>query len=775
VPAGKTAVVKGVLASSLTTSSDVVTLNKVSGGTTYPITRGQSTGYATSSSTYYVLPGVGSVNLLQSPITLAAGDSISISTTGTSYYKTEKAVNSTNYRIGNIAFLNGNYIAVGIDNSTGASLILTSTDGITYIRQTISALVYLTNVTYGNGYYVVCNATGGTIHYSTDLVTWTAVSLPTTNACYAITYGGGKFVTGGANGASYYATSTPLSWTASTIFNGNVIYSIAYIGTNYFFGVAGTSYYTADFTTYTQPYVSVTAAGTSMNAFTVSNNKVLVTNNLAPYNYPNTFLRTSADGVSFANQTTVANGMINYAGYPVYAANGGYFIYRYNNNGNNGQYIYSADGLTWATDTYSALSGYSNTGGTSMSAAWLNTSVGAYQNKILVYQYASGNYYIQGANINTSGQIVSQNFSFTSTTYQASTWSGEPVFAGNPFNGSWRSIGYYANGGANSAPFYYGTSSTSGSDGQRSNGLDNASYGYTAGYGISVGVMPNNAWFFGGTTSGWVLRSTGASNGWGPYMGSPGYVSNPTGFDWAAAGGGAVGVVGFARSGDLSTSIMIILWGNGYYARTVNQGTNWTFGNIGMSNIPSHASMLTSPIVYNNGKFYVINNGGGQIASSTDGITWATMLSNVDNIYYLNSENVFTTTAGNIITSATGVVDTFTLKYTNDTFASNPSTNKLIYANSTYYTVDNSANLYSSSDLITWTSRSFNTTQINDVNYFTPSTYGGLAYSGTGTAIAVSQAKASGSADTTGNIGKIFTPSSSIYVGNATASIVQID
>jgi hypothetical protein len=774
VPSGKTAVVKGVLATSLTAAYDAVTVNKVSGGTTYPIVKNTVSGYDTQTSTYYWEKGVATLNLLEAPITLAAGDSISISTTGTSYYKTEKAVNSTDYRIGNIAYLNGNYIAVGIENSTGVSLILTSTDGITYIRQTISALVYLTNVTYGNGYYVVCNATGGTIHYSTDLVTWTAVSLPTTNACYAITYGGDKFVTGGANGASYYATSTPLSWTASTIFNGNVIYSIAYIGTNYFFGVAGTSYYTADFATYTQPYVSMASTDT-MNSFTVSNNKVLATNTKVPFNNPNTFLRTSADGVSFANQTTVANGMINYPGYPVYAANGGYFIYRYYNSGNNGEYITSSNGLTWSPDTYSALTGYNQTGGTSMSAAWLNTSVGTYQNKILVYQYASGNYYIQGANINTSGQIVSQNFSFTSSVYQASTWQGEPVFAGNPFNGSWRSIGYYANGGANSTPFYYGTSSTAGSDSQKNNGIDNASYGYTVGYGISVGVMPNNAWFFAGTTNGWVLRSVGASNGWGPYMGNPTWITNPTGFDWNAAGGGSSGVVGFARSGDLSTSIMIILWANGYYARTVNQGTNWTFGNIGMSNIPSHASMFNSPIAYNNGKFYVINSGGGQIASSTDGITWTTMVSNIDNIYYLNSQNVFTNTAGSIITSATGVVDTFTLKYTNANFAGNTSTNKLIYANSTYYTVDNGSNLYASSDLITWTNKQFNTTQINDVNYFGPSSYGGLAYSGTGTGIVVSQAKASGSADTTGNIGKIFTPSSSIYVGNATASIVQID
>jgi hypothetical protein len=775
VPSGKTAVVKGVLATSLTSSYDAVTINKVSGGITYPIVKNTVSGYDASTSTYYVERGVATLNLLQAPITLAAGDSISISSTGTSYYKTlNVSVSNSNFRIGNIAYLNGNYVVVGVNNATGVGLILTSTDGITYTQRTFTASVYLTNVTYGNGYYVVCNSTGAAIHYSTDLVTWTQVSLPSTSACYAITYGGGKFVTGGASGKSYYATTTPLSWTASTVFNANTIYAIAYIGTNYFFGVSATSYYTADFTTYTQPYVGITTAGVSYNTFAAGNNKILMSNNTAPYNYPNTFLKTSTDGgVNFTDTTTVANNMLNYAGYPVYAANGGFWVYRYNNSGNNGSYIYSADGVTWNASTYSFLTGYSNNGGTIMSAAWMNTSVTAYQNRVLIFQYSGGNWYIQGCNVSSGGFLGTETFSFSSSTYSAGSYVGEPVFAGNPYDGSWRSIGYYSNGGDYTCPSYYSSSSTSGSDSNRNQGLNNGSYGYAVGYGQAIGVVPGNAKYLAGTTNGWVLIANGYSNGWSPIMGNPAWITSPTGFDWNSVN--SVPVVGFARSGDLSTSTLVIIWNNGYFATTTNQGTSYTFGFIGMTSIASHLSLTTPPIQYNNGKFYVVN-GAGQVCTSPDGLVWTTMISNVDNIYYLNSQNVFSTTAGAIVTSATGVVDTFTLKSTTSAFAGNPSTNKIIYANSVYYNVDASGNLYSSSDLITWTSKQFNTTSFNDTTYFSTGSYGALAYSGAGTAIVASNGKANGaSASSTGNIGTIFTPSSSIYIGNATASIVQID
>ena len=777
VPTGKTAVVKGVLASSLTTTYDTVTLNKVSGGTTYPLVQNQDSGYVSQSGTYYVVNGVKTINLLQSPVTLAAGDSISISTTGTSYYKVEKAVDSTTYRIGNIAYLNGNYIAVGVDNATGVGLILTSTDGITYTRRTFTPTVYLTSVTYGNGYYVVCNATGGTIHYSTDLATWTQVSLPSTVGCFAITYGGGKFVTGGSSGVCYYATTTPLSWTTATLFNTNAIYSISYIGTNYFFGVNGISYYTADFATYTQPYVSVLSS-TNYYGMAAANNKFLVSNSLAPYNYPNTFLRTSTDGNTWSNQTTVANNMNNYGAIPVYAGNGGYFAYRGYNASTQGAYIYSSDGVTWNSSTYSFLTGYSNDGTTVMCAAYGNTSNSSYYQRVLIYQYSGGNNYIQSCNVSTAGVLASEQFTFTSSYLSAGSWQGIPAFAGNPYDGSWRAIGYYYSGATYVVPYYYGSNYNNGSDSQFGPGVNQSGYGYATGYGCSVGVVPNSPVYYAGTTSGWVFTASSYSAGWGLLFGNPSYVTNPAGFNWSAANNGSSAVVGFARSGDLSTSTMIIVWNNGYVAISSDQGANWTYSNCGLTGIGTQQALKFSPVAYGNGKFIVIG-ASGQVSVSTDGVTWTTMLSGIESAYYLNSQNVFVTNSGSIYTSATGVVNTFTLKTTNASFntnlGSNPSTNRLIYGNSTYYILDTSSNLYSSSDLITWTSKGFNTQALNNTAYLSTGTYGGLAYSGSGTGIVASNARAAQSTNGTGSIGKVFTPNSSIYVGNATASVVQLD
>jgi hypothetical protein len=772
VPATKTAVVKGVLASSLTTTYDTVTVNKVSGGVTYPLVRNQITGYAgaPNATQYYApTPGQATLNLLESPITLAAGDSISISTTGTSFYKTEYAVENSNYRIGNIAYLNGNYVVVGIDNSTGTGLILTSADGITYTKQTFSPTVYLTNVVYGNGYYVVCNATGGTIHYSTDLITWTQVSLSTTNACFALVYGGGKFVTGGANGASYYATTTPLSWTAATVFNSsNTINAIAYIGTNYFYATTGISYYTADFTTFTQPYVAL-LSGQTLSAIAASNNKVLATNNLIASTDPNTFLRSSADGITWGAVTTTANSISGYVSYPVYAANGGYFVTRTNNNTGTGQYLYSSDGVTWNLTTYSHLTGYNQAGPTQFSAAYFNTANASYTNKVLVWQYAANNAYIQGTNIATNGVMSNQNFSFTAQSLADGTFQGYPIFVGNPFDGTWRAMCYYSNGGNNGGPFYYGTGPNQGANGQSNPGWNVSSFP-GAEYGTAVGVVPGTARYLGGSTSGWVFQSSSSTGGWSPIMGNPSYVGNPTGFSWPSS----VNVAGIARGGELTTSPLVIVWANGYFGTTTNGGTTWTFGNVGISSIPPQNGSIQPPIQYNNGYFYVANTSGA-IARSTNGIAWEIMINNINNIYYYNSQNIFLNNSGQIFTSATGVVDAFTSKSTNGSFAGNPSTNQMIYLNSTYYVIDNSSVLYQSSDLITWTTKTFNSLQINNVTYLSPGSYSGMTYSGTGNAFVLATARASASTAGTGGVGKLFTPSINTYVGNATASIVQID
>jgi len=771
VPVGATAVVKGVLGSSLVAQYDTVTLNKVSGGVTYPLVQAQDTGYITQSSTYYLVNGVKTINLLQAPVTLAAGDSISISTTGTSYYKTVVASYSSTYKMGNIAYLNGNYIAVGQDQSTGYGLILTSTDGITYTQRTFTSQVYLTNVTYGNGYYVVCNDTGGTIHYSTDLVTWTQVSLPSTYPCYAITYGGGKFVTGGGSGRSYYATTTPLSWTASTVFNTNTINAIAYIGTNYFYANGGVSYYTSDFTNYTQPYVYMlggNSVGRSGN-FIVSSNKIMATNALIADANPNTFMTTSTTGASWSNVTTTANNMGTYNTYMVYCGNGGYMCYRYYNTGTN-YYLYSSDGVSWNQDNFGALNYSSNSGYQIHRAGYDNTSNATYNNKVLGYMYAGNATNIFCYNMGTNGSLNSIQFQFSSATISGGTAvvSTVPCFVGNPYDGSWVGLVYYSQGGTYCLSHFYGGSPTSGADGQFAQGSYNSGYGQ--GYGASVGVVPNSSRYLAGTTGGWVWYTDSYSSAFNSYfIGSTSYVTNPPGITWGNISGSAV--CGFARSGDTSTSTLVILWANGQIAVTTNQGATFTQKYIGVSNFAQMSTWGGSPIKYNNGTFVAVNN-SGTVLTSTDGLNWVTMPSAVSSVYNLNSQNVFLCSTG-IFTSATGVVTAFTAK-SSASWGANIAANRMTYVGSTYYlTYDGS--LYSSSDLITWTGKAFNSNQINNTTYFPSLTNFGLAYSGTGSSIAVSSAYPTSATSSTGYVGKVFNPSTDTYVGNATASIVQID
>lgn len=779
VPALKTAVVKGVLASSLVTTFDTVTLNKVSGGITYPLVQNQLTGYAswTAQANYPANVGQKTINLLDSPITLAAGDSISISSADTSYYKTENATTETTYKFLQFAYLNGNYIAVGQDTATNYGLILTSTDGITYTKRTFTALVTLSNITYGNGYYVVCNTTGATIHHSTDLVTWTQVSLPSTSPCQAITYGGGKFVTGGASGVSFYATTTPLSWTAATVFNSNTIYSIAYIGTNYFYGVNGTSYYTADFSTYSQPYVPM-ATGTTSAAFTPTSNAVLATNTNIPSSSANTFLRTTSTGASWSYQNTVANNQPTYQAAPKYFGNGGHITYR-TQNPSNGYYLYSSNGTSWTEGTYTTIPLYNTSGPVFLGSIYQPTTNATYTNKLGYNGYAGGPYAVGINEIGTNGVIGANLYNTAMGDYQSGNYHGYQAaipMVGNPYSGAWLAVGDYSNGGNNIGPWYGGASPTP-SFVSVGGGFTNSGYG--SGYMYSLGCMPASNRFLGGTSNGWVMKKEDYNSGWTYYIGTPYWITAnglplQVGINFDLVSGNAV--VGMARGGELATSPLVIAWSNGVTAVTTNQGATWTMGSIGLTSgdtyyMATHTRGNASQIQYGNGYFwfYSVTSAVGQIAYSADGLSWATMPAGVESIYNLNSQNVFITASG-ISTSATGVVDSFTGKGST-AFNGSPSVNRLVYIGSNYYLYQSSL-LYQSSDLITWTSKNFATTAANNASYFS-STNSGLAYPGSGTSIGISYAYQASVVG--GKIGKAFVPSSSIYIGNATASIVQID
>ena len=124
-----------------------------------------------------------------------------------------------------VTYGNGLFVAVSLGGAgvTGGNII-TSPDGITWTQRNVSFIAntvffangkftvgeyYSTNgitwtasniafnpygITYGNGYFVGVDQSGARINYSTDAITWTAISSPHANSFQAITFGENTFV-----------------------------------------------------------------------------------------------------------------------------------------------------------------------------------------------------------------------------------------------------------------------------------------------------------------------------------------------------------------------------------------------------------------------------------------------------------------------------------------------------------------------------------------------------------------------------------------------------
>ena len=161
-------------------------------------------------------------------------------------------------KVYSIAYGNGKFVAVGV-NGKGAY----STDGVTWTAISMkfgSSAVY--SIAYGNGKFVA-GGVSGKGSYSTDGVTWTAISdmkfgsSEIYSRIYSIAYGNGKFVAVGVSGKGSYSTDG-VTWTAISDmkFDGStlssIIYSIAY-GNGKFVagGASGKGAYSTDGVTWT--------------------------------------------------------------------------------------------------------------------------------------------------------------------------------------------------------------------------------------------------------------------------------------------------------------------------------------------------------------------------------------------------------------------------------------------------------------------------------------------------------------------------------------------
>jgi hypothetical protein len=191
-----------------------VTLNKVSSGVTYPLSVAAVSGYAAGAN----WPAQETKNLLPGPITLATGESITITanTTPSVIELTSTTLTSTQFTPTNAFYLNSYWILTGNNNITGQAVINYSTDGVTWTESALGWWnKYPRTMAFGNGYYIVTSAGLDDIYYATNIAgPWTAVSVTAaTNAgVNGLAYAAGRFIILAANGIYVSPSNVPTSF-----------------------------------------------------------------------------------------------------------------------------------------------------------------------------------------------------------------------------------------------------------------------------------------------------------------------------------------------------------------------------------------------------------------------------------------------------------------------------------------------------------------------------------------------------------------------------------
>ncbi len=105
-----------------------------------------------------------------------------------------------------LTYANGTFAA-----TTTQGKVLTSTDGLTWSSQTISAGTWLVSIAYGNGTWVAVGA-NGTILSSTNLQSWSLAKGATTNKLNGVLYNGTVWLAVGDSATLLTSTDT-LNWT----------------------------------------------------------------------------------------------------------------------------------------------------------------------------------------------------------------------------------------------------------------------------------------------------------------------------------------------------------------------------------------------------------------------------------------------------------------------------------------------------------------------------------------------------------------------------------
>jgi hypothetical protein len=560
------------------------------------------------------------------------------------------------------------YIAVG---STGR--ILSSTDGANWTAQPSgTGSTAFDKVQYLNGNYL---AMGGGLLTSSNGTTWTTRSVggATQNAA---AFGASVYVVVGTGG-SVYSSPDLATWTSRSA-GGNILNDVIFANSIFVaVGASGAVYSSPDGITWT-----LQSAGSS------NFNRVIYANSLFVLVGSNSTIYTSSNGTTW---TLATSGALSATALNDVAWNGSVFCAV----GDNGTIGTSPDGTTWTTRTApasNALTSISWSGsqfvvtGTANSDIFVSTN--GFTWKSIPTRFSGTFLY----STYLGGKFLAVGSNKIATSTNGTTWTPSANVQFTSLGQSTTNLVAFTN----SRFFLLGTG-TSTNMATSTNGITWTTY--TLFNPPSAVILCSAIW------NGTSYYLVGAN---GNYFTSTDAVTWTGNLDASLSTFYAVSIINSKTIAFGNSSSVILA---GATRAEVLQNGNWAY------TVSAQSATNPRSIAYNGTNQYVAVGSNGAILSSADGQTWVGRYSgttfNFDKVQYLNGNYLAmgpSTYGNNLYTSSNGTSWTPQIAGSTGTVL-----NAAAFGASVYVVVNNSGLVWSSSNLVDWTSRSAGANQFNDV------------------------------------------------------------
>jgi len=311
VPAGKTAIINNVQATSLLGATVSMTVNKVAtDATVYPMAVDRISGDDINFFTANTTAGKAPMNLLKGSLTLRAGESLSIGTSTGAAFKFPQTYTG-NGVLNQVTHGGGRYVVVGRNDDNSKGLVLTSPDGENWTRQTFPFSFTLNDVAATTGRIVAISSTYTTGYFTSvdNGVTWTQVaglSGGHSGAPVGVAFVNSTWIIVGNN--YIYTSADAVTWTLNSAFTAYLggatpsLKNVAWDGTRYVFSTTyGLIHGNSALTTFTSPgFIRGGVIATSYNWHNASSRFYAT----LPFNTANNHLVTSTDGINWSPFTT---------------------------------------------------------------------------------------------------------------------------------------------------------------------------------------------------------------------------------------------------------------------------------------------------------------------------------------------------------------------------------------------------------------------------------------------------------------------------------------